>query len=366
MAHDQSASGLDRDSPHLPTVPQESDRPAKTGEPSLELSEAIALLVHYFELAPPGARLLAQSWASVCSPSWVRSAVIEALYQGRYKPVSVEQILLIWQRRGKPLCRYNREFESLIAIPIQGKILRLSEPTNFGYLASEAIASAPVTPDAISAPAVSGAMPGAISESMTSEPASPPPPSLPTLSTQTLPKPSALSRLLAILPDSPSVLPPSPDEALPGSAIAADPSAPANPSFPPVPPSSPTPENLSRFPSFTTTPHPLEIHQFTPTPCPSGFMERLREVAELRDPRPPSLHPHDSGTVVQPDPSAHSTLQGTTLQSVGGQGDRGQGDRGQGDRRESDPTPGDTVVPLAMEGLPQTLLNGISEPVEGS
>ena len=46
--------------------------------------------------------------------NWVRLALIEALYQGRYKAVSVEQILAFWQRRGQPLHRFNHDFERLI------------------------------------------------------------------------------------------------------------------------------------------------------------------------------------------------------------------------------------------------------------
>ncbi|NJL49022.1 MAG: hypothetical protein HC929_18135 [Leptolyngbyaceae cyanobacterium SM2_5_2] len=41
-------------------------------------------------------------------------AITEALYQGRYKLVSVEHILQLWQRRGHPLRHFNREFESII------------------------------------------------------------------------------------------------------------------------------------------------------------------------------------------------------------------------------------------------------------
>ena len=42
-------------------------------------------------------------------------AVIESLYRGRYKAISVEQILTIWLRRGQPFHRFNGEFERLIS-----------------------------------------------------------------------------------------------------------------------------------------------------------------------------------------------------------------------------------------------------------
>ena len=46
--------------------------------------------------------------------SWVRLATIEALYQGRYKAISVKQILIFWQRRGQPICHFNLEFEAIV------------------------------------------------------------------------------------------------------------------------------------------------------------------------------------------------------------------------------------------------------------
>lgn len=56
--------------------------------------------------------------------SWVRAAVIEALYQGRYKAISVEQILRVWQRRGQPLRHYNHEFERVVFGPLGAKANR--------------------------------------------------------------------------------------------------------------------------------------------------------------------------------------------------------------------------------------------------
>ncbi len=53
-------------------------------------------------------------WLVQYPPLWLRSAVIEALYQGRYKAVSVWQILDLWQRRGQPLPHFNREFERMV------------------------------------------------------------------------------------------------------------------------------------------------------------------------------------------------------------------------------------------------------------
>ena len=44
----------------------------------------------------------------------IRLAVVEALYQGRYKAISVEHILDCWRRRGQPNFHFSLEFERLI------------------------------------------------------------------------------------------------------------------------------------------------------------------------------------------------------------------------------------------------------------
>jgi hypothetical protein len=75
---------------------------------------AIALLQHYsFDLGGYTIRDLTRAWGNFKS-EWVRQAVIESLFQGRYKAVSVDQILHLWERKGEPNCRYNREFERLV------------------------------------------------------------------------------------------------------------------------------------------------------------------------------------------------------------------------------------------------------------
>jgi len=75
----------------------------------------VDLLIHYgFDLGGNQARQLIDRWQSTYSMSWVRWAVIEALYQGRYKAVSVEQILQLWQRRQQPRYHFNYEFERLV------------------------------------------------------------------------------------------------------------------------------------------------------------------------------------------------------------------------------------------------------------
>jgi len=50
----------------------------------------------------------------IYSLNWIRMAILEALYQGRYKVISVEEILKIWQRRGHPTFHFTGEFERLV------------------------------------------------------------------------------------------------------------------------------------------------------------------------------------------------------------------------------------------------------------
>ncbi|MEG3859894.1 hypothetical protein [Microcoleus sp. herbarium12] len=78
-------------------------------------AEAAALLVHYgFDLGGKKAEKLAGEWLTKYPGQWLRLAVVEALYQGRYKAVSVAQLLSMWQRIGEPLYHFNREFERLV------------------------------------------------------------------------------------------------------------------------------------------------------------------------------------------------------------------------------------------------------------
>ncbi|MEP0816516.1 hypothetical protein [Trichocoleus sp. FACHB-46] len=78
-------------------------------------ANAAALLIHYsFDLNGYTADELVAAWTGIYQPLWIRSAVIEALYQGRYKGISVEQILALWLRRGQPLYHFNHEFERIV------------------------------------------------------------------------------------------------------------------------------------------------------------------------------------------------------------------------------------------------------------
>ncbi len=94
----------------------------------------VALLLHYiFDLGGYSARELVEHWLRYYPASWVRLAAIEALYQGRYKAISVEQILGVWQRRGQVLPHFNCEFERLVCGNIQPRLTRQPNLTNNSY-----------------------------------------------------------------------------------------------------------------------------------------------------------------------------------------------------------------------------------------
>jgi len=78
-------------------------------------AQAAALLVHYgFDLGGKKAEKLAGEWLTKYPGYWLHLAVVEALYQGRYKAVSVDQLLSMWHRIGEPIYHFNREFERLV------------------------------------------------------------------------------------------------------------------------------------------------------------------------------------------------------------------------------------------------------------
>ncbi len=82
---------------------------------SIEAQQAAALIEGYrFELGNHDARQWVSLWLEFYRPVWIRDAVIEALYQGRYKSHSVKQILELWERRGQPIRHATREFEAAV------------------------------------------------------------------------------------------------------------------------------------------------------------------------------------------------------------------------------------------------------------
>ena len=94
------------------TLPTASER---------DLEHAKLLLAEYsFDLSGFRVGELMAIWQEhlQIEASWIRAAVLEALYQGRYKAFSVEQILQGWKRRGHPVRHFNSEFERVVFGPI--------------------------------------------------------------------------------------------------------------------------------------------------------------------------------------------------------------------------------------------------------
>jgi hypothetical protein len=91
----------------------------KTSVPLSSNSETFDLLAYYsfdadrFPQAPTKIKVL-DGWLKTYPESWVRLALIESLYQGRYKVFCVEQLLAHWHRRGYPVFHFNHEFEDLV------------------------------------------------------------------------------------------------------------------------------------------------------------------------------------------------------------------------------------------------------------
>ncbi|WP_013320432.1 hypothetical protein [Gloeothece verrucosa] len=81
----------------------------------ITLAQATILLIRYgFDLKGYFPQELIDKWLKDYSAKWIRTAIIEALYQGRYKAISVEQILKLWRRREQMTSHFSHEFERLI------------------------------------------------------------------------------------------------------------------------------------------------------------------------------------------------------------------------------------------------------------
>ena len=81
-----------------------------------EARQAITLITSFsLELNAYSPESQVLYWLNHYKAAWIRDAVIEAIYQGRYKIISVQHILAIWQRRGQPVRHFTTGFEQVIA-----------------------------------------------------------------------------------------------------------------------------------------------------------------------------------------------------------------------------------------------------------
>jgi hypothetical protein len=96
---------------------------------NLAIAQTIALIESYaFDLGKYSTNTLIEEWLSLYNSHWIRLATIEALYLGRYKSISIEQILSVWLRLGNPNTHFTHEFERLICRKLPRHLMDL---TNF-------------------------------------------------------------------------------------------------------------------------------------------------------------------------------------------------------------------------------------------
>jgi hypothetical protein len=96
----------------------------------LSLAQARSLMDSYaFDLGRDSAEKLLEYWLDLYHASWIRLATIEALYLGRYKAISVEQIMHVWLRIGTPNPHFTYEFERLICRKLPKHLCDLSDLT---------------------------------------------------------------------------------------------------------------------------------------------------------------------------------------------------------------------------------------------
>ncbi|MFS8820756.1 hypothetical protein NW805_09895 [Synechococcus sp. W60.1] len=95
-------------------------------------------LEHYgFELEGQPSQVWVERWSQLFPDLWIPAALLEALYQGRYKAASVEQLLRLWQRRGSPHLTFPPEI---------GQFLWQEQQERIRSLAAAAFACSPLPP----------------------------------------------------------------------------------------------------------------------------------------------------------------------------------------------------------------------------
>jgi hypothetical protein len=81
----------------------------------LAIPKIISLMNSYsFDTNQRNLEELVQEWLKNYDIYWIYLATIEALYLGRYKVVSIEQIMYGWSRKGQPTTHFGGDFERVI------------------------------------------------------------------------------------------------------------------------------------------------------------------------------------------------------------------------------------------------------------
>ena len=71
----------------------------------------IAIEIYGLELDGHQIDTILATWLKQYDPTWILKAIVESLYRGRYKIVSVENILKDWHRLGNPRYHFTPEYE---------------------------------------------------------------------------------------------------------------------------------------------------------------------------------------------------------------------------------------------------------------
>lgn len=81
----------------------------------LTIAQIRSLMTSYsFDTRQYSVETIVRQWQKNYCVHWIYLATIEALYLGRYKAVSIEQIMNGWYRRGQPNTHFNGDFERVI------------------------------------------------------------------------------------------------------------------------------------------------------------------------------------------------------------------------------------------------------------
>jgi hypothetical protein len=110
-------------------------------DPNLLLYAEDLLGYYSFDLGGQSPAIVLKRWAETYSVQWIRLAIVEALYQGRYKVVSVDQILQNWQRRQQAQPRFDADFEKLICERFPRNLMARSRQTGNQESAIAALAA---------------------------------------------------------------------------------------------------------------------------------------------------------------------------------------------------------------------------------
>lgn len=79
------------------------------------LQTVLLLTAYGFDLRGGNPVQVINRWQADFSALWIRLAVIEALYLGRYKAISVEHLLKFWNKKGQPNFHFSAEFERMVS-----------------------------------------------------------------------------------------------------------------------------------------------------------------------------------------------------------------------------------------------------------